>query len=312
MQAGPSLAREARLRHRHGVRALSYVTLDQGNGGILLNVARSGVAVQSVAAVRMGQRVQVRFDLVSPRVRVDTRGEIAWATSSGRCGIRFLDLPTQTARQLDEWIFAKLLEGAAPLSPATQPMFPKATPAKDSKSAAKGLDQRHGLIPAAHDDEDLDDQLEWDDNADPSDTSDDHLIVSHSPVKVIDLPQPSAPLPSAVPEVMSMPSAVESRISESGTQLDWLSQPLAGRGLAWTINALVVTAAWLLFVLIFLSVLRDLPRWPGAMISGAGIVIAGLYWGFFRLFAGASLGVKLARLAEIQQDQDEAEENRFR
>jgi len=307
MQAGPSLAREARLRHRHVVRALSYVTLDQGNGGILLNVARSGVAVQSVAAVRMGQHVRVRFDLVSPKVLVDTRGEVSWATSSGRCGIRFLDLPAQTGRQLDEWIFTKLLEGAAPLSPPTQPIFPKAIPAKDSKSPAAGLDQRHGPIPAAHDGEDLDEQLGWDDNADPSDSCDDSLIISQSPVTVIDLPSPSA-----MPPMMSVPAAVEARISESGTQLDWLSQPLSGRGLVWTINALVVTAAWLLFVLIFLSVLRELPKWPGAMISGAGIIIAGLYWGFFRLFAGASLGVTLARLAEMRQDQDEAEENRFR
>lgn len=57
MHAAPSPAREARRRHRHGIRALTYVTLDHGNGGILLNLTRNGVAVQCVASVRINQQV---------------------------------------------------------------------------------------------------------------------------------------------------------------------------------------------------------------------------------------------------------------
>ncbi|HUO17033.1 MAG TPA: hypothetical protein VMX38_18780, partial [Verrucomicrobiae bacterium] len=77
------------------------------------------------------------------------------------------------------------------------------------------------------------------------------------------------------------------------------------------VNGLIVTAAWLLCVLVFLSVLREIPKWPVAMVSGAGIAVAGMYWGFFRMFAGASLGAKLAQLTEAQQDQSDFK-NRFR
>lgn len=299
MQAGPSPARDARLRHRHGVRTLTYVTLDQGNGGILLNLTRSGVAVQTVAAVRMGQKVQIRFDLLAPRVRVNARGEVAWSTSSGRCGIRFLDLPVQTARQLDEWTLAKLLEGASPLR-------------LEPDSEFRERSRKNGSPPAvakARIDEDAE-NLE---SSEPGDSTEDNLIVSTTPVKVIDLPHGKAADAHSLAQAVPLaPEHEHDEVPYPAGQLDWLSQPLSGRGLVWTINGLVVAAAWLLFVLVFLSVQREIPKWPGALISGAAIVVAGLYWGFFRMFAGASLGAKLARLGEAPEDQDEREENRFR
>ncbi len=306
MQAGPSPAREARLRHRHGVRTLTYVTLDQGNGGILLNVTRSGLAVQTVAAVHLGQQVQVRFDLFAPRVRVNARGEVIWSTSSGRCGIRFLDLSAKSAHQLDEWTFAKLLEGASPLSHpsesvlaaalanASQPLTPNGLPAGQSS-------------PLQGSEEDLDWKSDRSGAPAQADSSHDNRIISPALVKIIDLPKPNAASSSAVPTTV----AFDDSTSDAAPRLDWLSQPFSGRALAWTVNGLVVTAAWLLFVLVFLSVLRDVPKWPGFMVTGAAIVVAALYWGFFRMFAGASLGVKLARLADAR-DQAEPEQSRFR
>jgi hypothetical protein len=313
MQAGPSPAREARLQHRHAVRTLTYVTLDHGNGGILLNLTRSGVAVQSVAAVRMGQQVQIRFDLLSPRVRVNAQGDVVWSTSSGRCGIRFLDLSPQTARQLDEWTLAKLLEGASPLTlhpdspPGSRVRGEESKPAAVKPSIAASANLR------AERDDILDEQADTAEDPEPADSSDDHLIVSGAPVKVIDLPALSMPGANSLPQPASIvPEPQHDVLTDSAAQLDWLSQPLSGRSLVWTINGLTVAAAWLLFILVFLSVLREIPKWPGAMTSGAAIVIAGLYWGFFRMFAGASLGVKLARLAEGQPQKDQREENRFR
>ena len=311
MQAGPSPAREARLRHRHGVRSVTYVTLDHGNGGILLNLTRSGVAVQSVAAVRMGQQVQIRFELLSPRVRVNARGEVVWSTSSGRCGIRFLNLSDETARQLDEWTLAKLLEGALPFalhadSTLTNRLLrdrPQVAVTKTfpSISANSGVDE----------DDTVDEQSQATDAPEPGYASVDHLIVSPGQVKVIDLALHSTA--GANPLSPAATVAPEQELDEvAAGGLDWLSQSLSGRGLAWIIDGLVVAAAWLLFVLVFLSVLREIPKWPGAMVSGAAIAVAALYWGFFRTFAGTSLGVWLARLAEAQPDETEREQNRFR
>ena len=67
---------------RQTLRTLAYVNLDQGNGGIIRDLTDSGIAVHAVAALRPGQEVSLRFDLLSPRVRVETRGRVAWADPS--------------------------------------------------------------------------------------------------------------------------------------------------------------------------------------------------------------------------------------
>src|SRR5579872_7336068 len=110
MDAGISPARQTRAQHRHQLRTLTYVTFDQANGGVVRNLTHEGIGAQVVAAVRPRQQLRLRFELRYPRLRVETRGEVVWATFSGQCGIRFLDLPQKTSRQIKEWIFGNLLE----------------------------------------------------------------------------------------------------------------------------------------------------------------------------------------------------------
>src|SRR5580700_1972854 len=113
MQASAVSARQARAHYRHELRTLTYVTLDDANGGIIRNLNHEGVAVQAVGSLREQQRVRLRFELRFPRLRVDTYGQVSWAGSSGQCGVRFLNLPAQTARQIDQWIFSNLLDALA-------------------------------------------------------------------------------------------------------------------------------------------------------------------------------------------------------
>ena len=101
MQVVSFPARQARTHYRHELRTLTYVTLDAANGGIIRNLNSAGVAVQAVAPLRQQQRVLLRFELRFPRLRVEAYGHVSWASSSGQCGIRFVDLPAQTARQID-------------------------------------------------------------------------------------------------------------------------------------------------------------------------------------------------------------------
>jgi len=281
MDAGTSPARQARARHRHELRTLSYVTLDQANGGIIRNLSDRGIGVQVVAAVRPRQQLRVRFELRYPRLQVETRAEVVWATFSGQCGIRFLDLPDTMRRQVNQWIFGNLLEGISLHTEQPGSIFaPIDTPAPRNGDSGNG----HRSIAEA--------ELE------------DGLMVSPSPVKVIELPPPRVQ-PSWVPPE---PDTAAQEIS----QLDWLSQPLSGRTLAWTVDTLIVIAAMLLFTLIFLSVAGEAPRWPLAVASAACLMMSGLYWAFFRLFAGASLGAKLARLTEPVGEDEGRRESRFR
>jgi hypothetical protein len=268
METGVSSARQERARHRHELRTLTYVTLDQANGGIVRNLTHDGIGAQVVAAVRPRQQLRVRFELRYPRLRIETRGEVMWATFSGQCGIRFLDLSPRMARQINEWIFGDLLEGAA----------------LHNEALDSGELRLPELVAGRH-------AVRKDQN--------DGLMVSVAPLKVIELPDRSE----------AQPRTAQARIAESPRrdELDWLSQPLSGRGLAWTVNMLAVVAGLLLFVLVFLSVTRELPKWPLGVVAGATILIAAFYWGFFRLFGGTSPGARLARLAGYDFESESAE-----
>ncbi len=71
---------------RVAVRSLTYVKLEQDNGGIILDLTESGVAIHAVKSLREGHEVQLRFEVNSPRVRVEARGRVAWADWGGKAG----------------------------------------------------------------------------------------------------------------------------------------------------------------------------------------------------------------------------------
>jgi hypothetical protein len=256
--------------------------LDQANGGILRNLTHSGMGVKAVAGVHPRQQVRVRFELRHPRLRLETVGEVEWVNPSGQCGIRFIGLPTPTIRQIDEWIFGNLLEAAAPYSERTAPVF------GDSSSGESNLSFSSMWA--------LPDVAEVEDG----------LVISPAPSNVI-------ALPAREDGGESSESGEQSKRSPNRIELEWLSRPLSGRGLAWTINTLVVVAATMLCVLVFLSVTREPPKWPLALAFGAAVFVAGSYWGLFRLFGGGTLGSRLSRLAAHDSEEDEEERDaRFR
>jgi len=284
MDAGLSPARQVRARHRHELRTLTYVTLDQANGGIVRNLSDRGIGVQVVAAVRPRQQLRVRFELRYPRLQIETRAEVIWATFSGQCGIRFLDMPATLTRHINQWIFGDLLEGISFHADSPGSIFAPPNGHKPQHVAGNG--NGNGSIAAAEEE--------------------DGLLVSSTPVQVIELPRP----PDPAPHICAQENTQDWIPPRSFGELDWLSQPLSGRTLAWTIDTLVVIAASLLFALVFLSVTREAPPWPLAVASGGCLIMTGMYWGFFRVFAGGSLGARLARLAEANAE--DADDTRFR
>jgi hypothetical protein len=209
---------------------------------------------------------------------------VVWATFSGQCGIRFLDMPPALKQQINQWIFGNLLEGISLHAEHSGSIFAP-RPENDVRVHAAG----NGRSSTATAEED------------------DGLMVSASPVKVIALPVRREP-----PEPEIREEDVISETQPLSEELDWLSQPLTGRTLAWTVDGLVVLASLLLFTLVFLSVTREAPKWPLPMVSGAALTMAGLYWAFFRYFAGGSLGTRLARIAESDGRDREIREETFR
>jgi PilZ domain/RDD family len=316
MEAFVTPARQARAHHRHDLRALTYVVLDDANGGIVRNLSHQGAAVQAVAALRSQQIVRLRFELRRPRLRVEARGRVVWSNTSGQCGVRFLDLSPQVVRQINEWIFANLLESipqhwgrdGSTFAQSTfaesmfaKSMFPKSTFAAASQMAERTAEHMHERLP-----EGLPGRLP------ESLHQDDGLIVSPTPRRVIQLRSPQG----VQPDGLSARAVATDSTPAIPLELDWLSQPLSGRSLAWTVDSLIVIAALLVFALVFLSVTHELPKWPQSVLAAlaAAIFIGLFYWGFFHFFVGSSMGTRMVRLAASERDEDDEARNtaRFR
>ena len=110
MPAASFFSHSARSQYRHEPRTLTYVTLDDSNGGIVRNLSHNGAALQVVARLHPEQHVRLRFQLKAPHTNVEAHGQVTWTTASGACGIRFLDLSARSRNQIDEWIFSDLLD----------------------------------------------------------------------------------------------------------------------------------------------------------------------------------------------------------
>jgi len=269
MEAVAFAARKARVHYRHGLRTLTYVTIDQANGGVVRNLSDKGVAIQAVAPLQPQQTVRLRFELRHPNVRVDAHGEVTWATSSGQCGVRFVDLSPRARGQINQWIFGSLLDFLPQDGGGTGSILAP-SPVSD------GLKERDGLI------------------------------VSALPRPVIQLGSKADATSERKLEHVRIPTAErpvifdpESSRDRSEQSQDWFSQPLSGRTLALLVDSLVVIAGLLLFSLVFLATARELPPWSvtiGSLVL-AGVFVTTAYWTLLSLFGESSLGERVARLA---------------
>jgi hypothetical protein len=283
MQVVSFPARQARTHYRHELRTLTYVTLDEANGGIIRNLNDEGVAVQAVAPLRQQQRVRLRFELRFPRFRVETDGQVTWANSSGQCGIHFLDLPAGTRHQINEWIFSNLLDAAA-----RDAAHPRSIFGTSVVPIAREESVREENVPQEND----------------------GLILSAPPRPAIQL-EPELARRSDMPLLrLHREEDLPDHSCDPHAQLNWLSRPLSGRTLAWLVDILVVTAALLLFALIFLSIAHELPPWSLtlATLAAAGAFVVAAYWAVFAVFGGPSLGARLAQAASDFEGKEESGE----
>ena len=282
MQSASFPTRQARSHYRHELRSLTYVTLDEANGGIIRNLNHEGVAVQAVGAPRVQQRIRLRFELRFPRLRVEVYGIVSWTSPTGQCGIRFVDLSPRVRYHINQWIFSNLLDAIAREASHPGSIFEGQTiPIV-----------RHGY---------------------PSEEND-GLTLSSTPRPAIRL-EPAFP---RCDEARVSRLQVEQNSSDPGdlalAQLSWLSRPISARTLAWFVDGLVVIAALLLFAVVFLSIAHELPEWPlslGAAVAATAFVTAA-YWSLFAVFGGPSLGVRLAQASAGFEEKEEKGEDRFR
>ena len=274
-------ARQARTHYRHQLRTLTYVTLDEANGGIIRNLNHEGVAIQAVAPLRREQRVRLRFELRFPRLRVEVHGQVTWANPTGQCGIRFIDLPARTSRQINEWIFSNLLDSVAHDANQSGPVFAPAALfiAREENARDENVPEKSdGLMLSASPRPAI--------RLSSGAGSEERILLHHRDQNCADLDFDPHP------------------------QNGWLSRPLSAGTVSWLVDSLVVLAGVLLFALIFLSIAHELPPWPLALgaASGVAVFVAAGYWSLFVLWGGATLGARLAQVASSGEGEREGED----
>jgi PilZ domain len=244
-----------------------------GNTGVVRNLSSRGLGVQAICPVRPQQRVHLRIILRSPRLKVDAEGQVVWTDSSNFCGIAFVDLPARVSRQIDEWIFSNLIEIA-------------------QRQSEDGVLNFGRPAHSASSEEDVSD----DDGLTLSSTAREPIRLETNSVSTQLLPDRRNPLGAV-----------------SVTELNWLSRPLSPRTIAWAVDSLLVVVALLLFILIFLSIVHELPSLPLTMgsVLTVGIFILLVYRGLFGMFGGGTLGDRLTRAASPLDDKTD-EAMRFR
>jgi Tfp pilus assembly protein PilZ len=277
MHAASAPARLARAHHRFELRTLTHVGLDATNGGIVRNLTHAGIAMQAVSPPQVGDVIRVRIELRHPKLRMEFQGQVIWVTPTGQCGFRFLDATPRTTRQINEWIFGNLLDSSRHWT-------------------------RAGSIFAAPE----------------ATTADDGLVVSQASPQVIRIePAPQTEvLSTAATDAAELRHIhpVPDEPQDEPVEREWMSRPISARTLARTIDGMMVTAALLIVLLVFLSITHEFPRWPlnvEVAVGGVAFVLI-FYWGFFRAFGGASLGTRLARLVDEEPAEPIEDADRFR
>ena len=86
------------------------IFLDGGNRELrakTTNISIGGVAIRTLEEIRLAERFRLKFVLPNS-VGLKADGEVVWADTKGRAGLRFLELPDLFHRALQTWLDSKM------------------------------------------------------------------------------------------------------------------------------------------------------------------------------------------------------------
>jgi hypothetical protein len=158
--------RDRRLQMRTTPASRAYVELGGGNGGMVLNISETGLAVAAADPLVVDDYLpRIRFQSPSSGQTIEVSAQVVWlAESTKSAGIRFVDLTTEARIQISNWIApekpAPEFEGLAPaplgsLIPATfesspeEPMgslFPEQDQSSSPKLIARTAPEAFGIV----------------------------------------------------------------------------------------------------------------------------------------------------------------------
>ena len=97
---------DRRLQMRATLASGAYTALDDVNGGVVLNISETGMAVAATDALSVAEYLpQVRFRLPNLEQRIKVSAQVVWqAESKKKVGIQFVDLSSEVRNQIANWI----------------------------------------------------------------------------------------------------------------------------------------------------------------------------------------------------------------
>ena len=161
MQASPqsfaetNAGRERRERPRRAPSSISYVSVDNANGGVIVDISEMGMAISSAEPITHGATHILRFQL--PRINrlFETPASLVWTSDTKRsAGVRFDSLTAEDRLQIRNWLKDELFSEAFPTraaarrkltfsydtlgdtTPSTPSAMPASAPALNSAAAS--------------------------------------------------------------------------------------------------------------------------------------------------------------------------------
>lgn len=126
-----------RRRVRHKIQTPAYASFaSEPNSGMLdlheiVDISEDGIAIQCHSPLDVDQRLDLCLDLADCPTQIFTTGHVIWTNASGRAGLRFSALPSDSLTRLREWLFVNVMAAVAnsevELLAGTQPPRPSYT-----------------------------------------------------------------------------------------------------------------------------------------------------------------------------------------
>lgn len=117
-QEGGVQIAERRQHARVQVKSLAYVELDQGNGGLILNISEGGIGVQSAEMILGDHFERIRFRLPKSERWIEVSGKVVWLGKSRKeAGIQFLSLDDDARQQIQSWAYSTAFRPEPSLEP---------------------------------------------------------------------------------------------------------------------------------------------------------------------------------------------------
>jgi PilZ domain len=115
---------EHRRHPRQLVSSIIYVRLNDGNGGILLNLGEGGLSFHAAVMLNPRQDVDLRFKLPDTGESIRLKGQAAWLGPTRKeVGISFNDVPVAAREKIARWVVGVTAGPYGTREKATQSAF---------------------------------------------------------------------------------------------------------------------------------------------------------------------------------------------